>query len=43
MQSWMNATGDIRAQPCHEFAEVSIGTLQVAPGIIGLMLVMQRA
>lgn len=43
MQSWMNATGDMRAQPWYEFGEVSIGTLQVAPGIIGLMLVMQRA
>lgn len=43
MQSWINATGDMRAQPWYEFAEVSVGTLQVAPGIIGLMLVMQRA
>ncbi len=43
MQSWMTATGDMRAQPWYEFADVSIGTLQVAPGIIGLMLVMQRA
>ncbi len=43
MQSWMIATEDMRAQPWYEFGEVSIGTLQVAPGIIGLMLVMQRA
>ncbi len=43
MQNWMNATGDMRAQPWYEFADASIGTRQVAPGIIGLMLVMQRA
>ncbi len=43
MQSWMNATGDMRAQPWYEFADVSIGTRQVAPGIMGLMLVLQRA
>ncbi len=43
MQSWINSTGDMRAQPWYDFANVSIGTQQVAPGIIGLMLVMQRA
>ncbi len=43
MQSWTNSTGDMRAQPWFDFANVSVGTQQVAPGIIGLMLVMQRA
>ncbi len=43
MQSWTISTGDMRAQPWFDFANVSVGTHQVAPGIIGLMLVMQRA
>ncbi len=43
MQNWMNATADMRAQPWYEFADTSIGVQQVVPGIIGLMVVMQRA
>lgn len=43
MQNWMNATADMRAQPWYEFADSSIGVQQVVPGIIGLMVVMQRA
>ena len=43
MQNGMNATADMRAQPWYEFADSSIGVQQVVPGIIGLMVVMQRA